>query len=82
MKFTLQLILKQLILTVWNAGWNELRPAFQTSIQSDKYQVSHWYGIFSYNGHIVARNMYRKSINILRKIVYKVGSIYKIIQGY
>jgi hypothetical protein len=27
--------------------------------------------------HIVARNMYRKEINILRKIVHHVGFIYK-----
>jgi len=33
------------------------------------------------DGHIVARNMYRKEINILRKIVYPVSFIYKIIQG-
>jgi len=32
-------------------------------------------------GHIVARNMSRKEINILKKIVHQVGSIYKIIQG-
>jgi len=30
------------------------------------------------DGHVVARNMYRKEINILRKIVHKVGLIYKI----
>ena len=29
------------------------------------------------DGHIVARNMYRKEINILRKTVHQVGSIYK-----
>jgi len=29
------------------------------------------------DGHIVARNMYRKAINILRKFVHQVGSIYK-----
>jgi len=33
------------------------------------------------DGHIVAQNMYRKEINILRKIVHQVGFIYKIIQG-
>ena len=34
------------------------------------------------DGHIVARNMYRKAINVLRKnIVHQVGSIYEIIQG-
>jgi hypothetical protein len=32
--------------------------------------------------HIVARNMYSKEINILRKVVHEVGFIYKIIQGY
>ena len=32
------------------------------------------------DGHTVARNMYRKEINILRKIVHEVGFIYKIIQ--
>ena len=34
------------------------------------------------DGHIVARNMYRKAIDILRNIVHQVGSIYKIMQGY
>ena len=29
------------------------------------------------DGHTVARNMYRKAINILRKFVHQVGSIYK-----
>jgi len=29
------------------------------------------------DGHIVARNMYRKAINIYRKFVHQVGSIYK-----
>jgi len=33
------------------------------------------------DGHIVARNMLRKEINILRKIVLQVDFIYKIIQG-
>jgi len=33
------------------------------------------------DGHIVAWNMYRKEINMLRKIVHQVGFIYKIIQG-
>ena len=33
--------------------------------------------VFSPNdGHIVARNMYRKAINILRKFVHQIGSIY------
>jgi hypothetical protein len=33
------------------------------------------------DGHIVARNVYRKEIYIPRKIVHQVGYIYKIIQG-
>ena len=33
------------------------------------------------DGHIVARNVKRKEINILRKTVHKVGFIYRIIQG-
>jgi len=33
------------------------------------------------DGHTVARNMYRKEINILRKILHQFGFIYKIIQG-
>ena len=33
------------------------------------------------DGHIVARNMYRKEINILKKIMHQVGFIYKIMQG-
>jgi len=32
------------------------------------------------DGHIVAPNMQRKAINILRKFVHQVDSIYKIIQ--
>jgi len=30
------------------------------------------------DGHMVTRNMYRKEINILRKILHQVGFIYKI----
>ena len=37
--------------------------------------------IFPDDGHIVVRNMYRKEINILRKIVQQVGFICEIIQG-
>ena len=33
------------------------------------------------DGHLFARNMYRKEINMIRKIVHQVGLIYKIIQG-
>ena len=34
------------------------------------------------DGHVVARNIYRKEINILIKTVHQVGFIYKSIQGY
>ena len=34
------------------------------------------------DGHIVARNMCRKEINILRKIVHQVGFIYKTIPAF
>jgi len=34
------------------------------------------------DGRIVVRNILRKEINIVRKIVHQVGFIYKIIQGY
>jgi hypothetical protein len=34
------------------------------------------------DGHIVDRNMSRKEINILRKIVHQVGFIYMIIHGW
>jgi len=37
--------------------------------------------VSSNDRHIVVRNMYRKEINILIKIVHQVGFIYKIIQG-
>jgi len=33
------------------------------------------------DGHMVARNMLKEEINILRKIVHQVGFIYKFIQG-
>ena len=33
------------------------------------------------DGYIVTQNMWRKEINILRKIVHQVGFIYEIMQG-
>jgi len=33
------------------------------------------------DGHTVARNTWRKEMNILRKIVHQVGFIYRIILG-
>jgi len=37
--------------------------------------------VSSDDGRVVARNMQRKEINVLRKIVHQVGFIYKITQG-
>jgi len=59
-------------MTVWSAR--------HSSTKSDKYQVSHRV-ISPDDGHIVARNMQRKEMNIVRKIVHQIGFIYKIIQG-
>jgi hypothetical protein len=36
--------------------------------------------VFPDDGHIVVRNMLRKEINILRKVVHQIGFIYKIMQ--
>jgi len=44
-------------------------------------QMTVWYAFSPDDEHIVAPNMYRKVINILRKSVHQVGSIYGIIQG-
>ena len=51
--------------------------AYQSSIQNNEYQVSHTVLSPDY-GHIVDRNMQRKEINIIRKIVHQVGFIDKI----
>ena len=51
----------------------------QSSTQNNKYQVSQNTVISPDDGHVVARNMYRKEINILRKIVHQVGFVYRII---
>jgi len=60
-------------------GGNSTLHTRPSSTQSDKYQVSHRYSYFyPDDGHIVARNMYRKEIYILRKTVHQVGFIYKI----
>jgi hypothetical protein len=54
-----------------------------SSIQSDKYQVSHRHSIFScWWAHSCPKHVEkRKEINIQSKIVHQVGSIYKIIRG-
>jgi len=71
-------------MTVWYAGWNEtpFHPAYQTvihTVKNTKCRIDTV--VFPDDGHIVARNMYRKEINILRKNLHQVGFIYKIIQG-
>jgi len=56
-------------------------PAYQTVIHTITSTKCYINTVVSPDdGHTVARNMYRKEINILRKIVYQVGFIYKIIQ--
>jgi hypothetical protein len=53
----------------------------QSSIQNNKYQVSHKYSCFSWWWAHSRPKHVDKEINILRKIVHQVGFIYKIIQG-
>ena len=64
--------------SVWYAGANA--PAYQTShpprVTNTKCHINTV--ISADNGHIIAQNMYRKEINILRKTVNQVGFIYKI----
>ena len=60
------------------------RPAYQTvncvyRVTNTRCRIG---TVFSPDdGHIAARNLYRKAINLLRKSVHQVGSIYKVIQG-
>ena len=58
----------------------KLQPADQTPpIQSDKYQYRIDTVISPDDGHMVARNMSRREINILSRIVHLVGFLCKII---
>jgi len=55
-----------------------LQPADQTPpIQSDKYQCRINTVISTDDGHMVARNMQRREINVLSRIVHLVGFICK-----
>jgi hypothetical protein len=57
-------------------------PAYQTVIHTQQQIPGVAYiQLFLMMMGTVARNIYRKEINILRKIVHQVGFIYKIIQG-
>jgi len=59
-------------MTVWYAGGRQ--DSHPHRVTNTKFRID--------DGHIVARNMYRKEINILRKIVHQVGFICKIMQGF
>ena len=50
-------------------------------IQSDKYQCRIDTVFSPGDEHMVARNRYRREINILSRIVHLVGLICKIVQG-
>ena len=66
-------------MTVWYAGRNEIPPCIPDShLYRMTNTLCHIGTVFPpHDGHIFARNMYRKTINILRKVVHQVGSIYK-----
>ena len=56
----------------------KLQPAdWMPPIQSDKYQCHIVTVISPDDGHMVARNMYRREINILSRIVHLFGFICK-----
>ena len=67
-------------MTVWYAGRNEvfIPPCIPYRITSTKHRIN---TVVSHDdGHIVAGNIFRKEINILRKIVHQFGFTYKTIQ--
>jgi len=64
-------------MTVWYASMPDSHPHRVTNTKCRTYTV-----ISPDDGHILAQNMHRKKINVLRKIVHQVGSVYKIIQGF
>ena len=61
--------------------WLEFYSNQQTRRQSDKYQCPIDTVISPDDGHMVARNMKRREINILSRIVHLVGFICNIVQG-
>jgi hypothetical protein len=78
------------ILYGWLSGMQGGMNTRQSSVQNNKYQVSHRYSYFSWWWAIqlfllmmgtVAQNTCRKETKIQGKIVHHVGFIYKIIQG-
>jgi hypothetical protein len=68
-------------MTVWYAAWSFIPPCIPDShphrVTNTKCRIDRV--ISPDDGHTGARNMLRKEINILRKIVYQVGFIYKIL---
>ena len=71
-------------MTVWYAGYARCIPCIPDShphrVTNNKCHIDTV--ISPDDGHIVARNMYGKEINILRKSVHQVGFIYKIIKFF
>ena len=70
--------------SVWMTGIEDSRPpcvseSHRYRITSTKCRINTV--VSPDDGHIVTRNMSRKEINILRKIVHQFRFIYKIIQG-
>jgi G:T-mismatch repair DNA endonuclease (very short patch repair protein) len=68
-------------MTFWFAGWNEIfiPPCIPYRITSTKRRINT--DVSPDDGHIIARNIHRKEINKLRKILHQVGFMYKIVQG-
>jgi hypothetical protein len=65
----------------WLSGENSALRTRQSSIQSDKYQVSHKYSIFSWWwAHSCPKHVQKSNKHIKKKIVHQVGSFYKIIR--
>jgi hypothetical protein len=71
-------------MTVWYAGRNSALHTGQSSMStcSDKYQVSHRYGIFSWWWAHSCPKHVEKSNKHIRKIVHQFGSIYEITLSY
>ena len=53
-----------------------------STLQSDKYQVSYRYGIFSWWCTNICQKHVQKNKKVLRKFVHQVDSIYKILLNY
>ena len=64
----------------WLSDMQGAKHIRQSSIYSDKYQVSHRYGIFSLGWAHSSPKHVEKSNKHIKKIVHQVGSVYNIIQ--